>query len=480
MLIQSAGKPLWYDELFVHWLATLPLNRLWAALCSGAEVHPPLCYAAAHLSQRLFGFNALASRLPSILAFGGAAGAILWIVRRRLDWAWSFAAALFFILTDAEFYATEARPYAILICCGAWALASWLAIVDGKSRMAAFAGILLSVAAAVSAQFLGILIPLPIVLGELWRTRLRRRVDLPVWLACGAGLLPILFYLPIMRAAQQYVAHNLNAGRIGLAAKLYTEPLKPFVLIAPLALIAMWGASRAIRHSKWRRDWKLIAPTEEWAAIVGFLLLPLALLALSPWTNSMNPRYTNSMVIGAALFFVYASAALFGRGNRVGFVCMISLAAAALGTGIFWIKNTYGFSNRVHHEPPAIAAAGLANLPIVVDQALQFMPIYYYNPELRSRLFFAASPAESRRTGGSDTLDLNLINLNRWVPLNVVDSPTFFRPGARFLLFASADDPIMLPNWEMAKVLEMGGVLKFVRRQNIGDYLFEAQIPPQQ
>ncbi len=476
MTVQSALKPLWYDEMFTHYLAMLPVRRLWAALCAGAEVHPPLSIVAAHFAQALLGPTALATRLPEIFAFWLTAIAVFFLVRGTLGVSWGLAAVLFIFISDAEYYATEARPYAIVLCCAAVALLSWQHL-HGRRRHFFLVCILLSMAAAVSAHFMAVLVAIPIAVGEVVRTRHRRRIDFPFWLVTVAGLSVILFYLPIMHAAQQYLAHNSQgAGHTASIPVLFGLLLLPLVPVLATALIGLWmtcglpsrSASVTVAASQGNgiRSYNI-------AAALAFFLLPLCQVVLEHWTRSVNPRYTLSYVLGASLLFTYGCARMFNRARAAGFVCLLFFASA-LATGALL---HYRAVHKLPLWPPRIDTSELPDLPILVDQGFHYTPLYWYNPALQSRMYFVASPEDALRVSHSDTAELNLLFEKDWAPIKVAERKQFYYPGSKFLYYQSFVDGIMFPDWQIEAMKDLKASVTLLKRLTPTDVIYQVTIP---
>lgn len=467
MVIQSDLKPLWYDEVFTHMLAALPIARLWEALKSGAEVHPPLSILLAHLVQKVLGPTALASRLPSICAFFGLTLSVFLIVRTELTATWGVVAALVLFLTRAEFYATEARPYAILMCCSACSLLCWQRRLNSPASRWPLVGVALSIATAISAHFFGLLTPFPIALGELYRTRRSRRIDVWFWAAVLVGMSVVIAYFPIIRTTKRYVAHNINPSRLGMVGQLYLQPLgPPLLILLPILLVALLLQFRVVKPLRFC-PLRLVT-----IAALGMVVLPLFQVLLGRFTNSMNPRYTESVVIGHTLLFCFVVSTVFDRNRAVAFVCLVIFGTATVATCISQFENS-----DPDQAVSKLDVRGLPDMPIVVDQALLYMPLQYYNPELRNRIYFVASPEDSIRTINSDTLDLNLISQRGWLPLNIATKDQFFRKGSKFLLFAGSAPQGWLPTWELEEVARMGGQAREVRRIGKSGYLFQVAIP---
>jgi hypothetical protein len=467
MKVQSHLKPLWYDEMFTYSLAALPVGRMWEAMKAGIEVHPPLSFVLAHVAQKILGPTELATRLPFIAAFLGLLLSVFFIVRRELNAAWGFAAALLLLLTRSEYYATEARSYAIVMFCAAFALLCWQRMIAGQHQWWCLAGILCSTAAGTSAHYFGLLIPFPLALGELYRTWRRRRIDVRFWIAIFAGMSIVFLYLPLIRTTHRYVAHNLNPYRPSLTLQLYLHPMGTLVVLGSVILAALW-LQFGFTGSALDRSVGSMG-----VAVFGLWLIPLFQVILGRFSNSMNPRYTESVVIGGVLLFAFGADRLFGNRQAAGFACFVLIAVAVFTTGVWQYRR----ARSTPHNPPIVDARGLPDLPIVIDQALLYTPMLHYNPELRNRLYFVTSPEDSLRTMDSDTLDLNMLAERGWLPVNVAERDQFFHKGSHFLLLSSTTPDVWLPAWELDKVNEMGGVAREVKRVGPNDYYFDVSIP---
>jgi hypothetical protein len=473
MYVQSSLKTLWYDEFFTHFLALLPVARIWEATQSGAEVHPPLPAVSAHFAQTLFGPTAFATRLPEMIAFWGMSLALFFLVRRYLGTCWAFTAVLFVFQSDAEGYATEGRPYAIVMCCAAVALLCWQNLWSGR-RWLCLIGIFLSLAAVVSANAMGVLIAVPLGVGELYRTWRTRRIDFLFWIAAIAGASVLLVYLPMIHMAQRYLAHN--SGGMGHMASLFhlmELPLLPSLTPIVTVLIVVWmvngvPANRGLTEGTY-------PPVSDLVAATALFLLPVCQKILEHWTHSVNLRYTLSYVIGAALLFTYACAWFSRRVPGAGFAAMAVLAASVVCGGVLHYRAVH----KLPRWPPEMNAAELPNLPILVDQGFHLFPVYWYNPALRNRLYFVVSREDALRASGGDTVELNLSFARDWFPVQLADRKQFFYPGSKFLFYESAAEGVLFPDWQLDACREMHASINLVKQLSPADTLYEVDIPVQ-
>jgi uncharacterized membrane protein len=182
-MIRYSRRPLWFDELFTYFLSRLnhPADMLRAIPADG---QPPLSYLLANACLRLTSNAELAVRIPSIAGFIGAMLAVYFFIRRRLG----AVPALFVMLVTATssmaYYATEARPYALMLGFTGLTLVSWQAATSGKRRWIPLAGMAVGIAGAVASHHYGIFhVGLPLICGEAYRLIQRRKLDWPVYFA---------------------------------------------------------------------------------------------------------------------------------------------------------------------------------------------------------------------------------------------------------------------------------------------------------
>ena len=113
--LRARSAALWYDEIYTVRLCHLSLTRLWAALASGVDLQPPPFFLLTRAAAAMFGQGEIAWRAPSIAAFWVAAFAVFRFVSRSTGSVAGLAAALFLMCGGAFSYASEARPYALVL-----------------------------------------------------------------------------------------------------------------------------------------------------------------------------------------------------------------------------------------------------------------------------------------------------------------------------------------------------------------------------
>src|SRR6185295_14459378 len=101
-------------------------------------------------------------------------------VSRRTSTLYGLLAAALTFATGALRYATEARPYGLVVGFCALALVCWQAAADDHCRKLSLTGVAVAVAAAISSSYYAVLILAPLGAGELVRSLTRRKIDWPV------------------------------------------------------------------------------------------------------------------------------------------------------------------------------------------------------------------------------------------------------------------------------------------------------------
>ena len=165
--VLAQRKLMWNDELYTYYMARLPsMSDVWAALMSRGEQTPPFFYFTTRVSFDLFGVNNLSVRLPEMLGFWMMLACLYVFVARRASTLAGLCAAAFPLVTIAYLFAFEARPYGLLLGCGALALVSWQSVTLNRHRAVSLICLAASVAAMVSTQYYGVLILLPLALAN--------------------------------------------------------------------------------------------------------------------------------------------------------------------------------------------------------------------------------------------------------------------------------------------------------------------------
>ncbi len=133
-LINSNGRPLWYDEAFAMLYARLPYQTMLEGTLAqsqgaAADVHPLLYYVSLQQWMRAFGDSAAVARSLSVAYGVGTILLAYGLMRELFDRRVALIVALFVAVSPFQIaYSQEARMYAQL---GFWTTASLWAFVSG-------------------------------------------------------------------------------------------------------------------------------------------------------------------------------------------------------------------------------------------------------------------------------------------------------------------------------------------------------------
>jgi hypothetical protein len=431
-------KPLWYDELLTYHLARLEsVSLIWSALANGPDNSPPFNLLATHAIYRFAGHSPVATRLTAMLGVWVMTLCLYVFVARRCGPVYGWIALLFPLTTMAQSYAYEGRPYGLWLGLCGLALICWQAAIGtSRWRPLPLVGLTLSLTGAVSTHFYAPIGFIPFGLAELVRTWRRRRIDVPMWIALVAGLVPMAFFGPLLRNARADT--DVFFSQPGLAACLvfYTWLLSTALpaLVAACALLgadALFTSSRSTQTPENPPAGRVRPPLEEIVAAFGFAGFPVFAMMLSRVAarGAFVERYSLPAVMGFAVlvaFFAFS----FGRRRRTGYILAIALLGGAAYVGrmdgqLVRVKNAA-------HSQQLGKVVALKGLPIASDDPLFYVVLHYYAPsELNSRLTYLTGIAK-------DQSDRALNKLAQWItasnPFQIENYTDFVSAHRRFFL----------------------------------------------
>lgn len=460
-------KPLWNDELYTLYIARLPtLGDVWAALSTGAEQTPPFFYVVTRASLALLGQSELALRLPAVVGFWAMALCLYRFVSNHGSALAGLAAMLFPLVTSAYYYATEARPYGLVLGFSGAALLCWQGAADAHRSCLRLAGLSLSVAAAVSLHYQAVFVLLPIALAEAVHTLVRRRVAMRVWVALALGAaVPLLAFVPLIVRATRYSAAFWATPRWGQLPEFYYALLapSPVTLLTLLVLTAVYPLPPRPRNPE-----ALAAPprAEDLAAALGFLTIPIIAVTLSMLvTGAFTDRYALPAVLGASLLVAFA--ARWSAADRPAIVALLILVLC----GSFVLR---GLESRgrlaATREAQArtivfLRSETLRNLPIAVSDQHAFTSLAHYAPrDIAGRLVYLADPAMALAYLGHNSVERGAVDLvGPWFGLPVEDYRSYLASRARFLVYGN---PGHFLNWLVVDLSTSGRTIELRGRDD--------------
>ncbi|MDH4193261.1 MAG: glycosyltransferase family 39 protein [Nitrospirota bacterium] len=450
----ASRKPMWNDELFTYFIAQAPtLSGIWSALLTGADQNPFPFYVLTRWSLAVFGVQEWALRLPEMVGVWVAGLCVFSIVARQTEGLYGFVAMVFLFVTGANFYSFEARPYGLVLGFSALAWFFWLQATQGRSRKLTVPGLAASLASAVCSHYYAVFVFVPLGIGELVRSMVRRRVDWPIWFAMLSALSPLVFLAPLIEQARTYSQGFWARPSLHSIPEAYAVLLMPTPLLV-LAVLLISGAysltlSLEVRHPTLVKHSRV--PLQEVAVTCGFVVLPfIAIVATLLTTGAFTFRYALPMVLGVSVLMAVAFWRLFQGQPVVGVAFLLLLFT---GFGMLFVRS-------IHSTPEAslgkvyelITREPIISFPVVISDAHSFMMLSQYAPhELSSRLVYLADPKASLRHLGYDTVDRGILDLKPWFGFHIEEYSQYLEEQPRFLVYVNGGRPGGL-NWLLTEL----------------------------
>lgn len=451
-------RPLWFDEILTRYIAALPtFGAICKALAAHAESSPPLFHLVSKLSGITLGWSPFGLRFPALTGYLAMILCVYFVVRRYTGPLYAAIGALSSYLTNAPYFATEARPYGLLLGLSCTALVCWQLAARHRVRWLALAGLWLSLATALGLQYYAVLSFAAIGLGELVRTWRTRHIDWLVWAVLGLAAAPLAFLLPLIRsnlvlrkgyfapATLSRLVDGVTAFYLPMGGLIFAA----FAVITGACVVVFSGRQK---HPSTALDTPAV---HEVAAWVVLLLAPIEAFIMGRFvTGVFVARYAIITVIGFSILLPVSLYRLFWRSR-----------GAALAV-LFFLALCFGERYRVSlkiDDPsttlaPWLRALDRSRLPIVVANPIIYLPLAYSaDRSLSEALVYIPDPQEALRYRGVNTGDYNLTGLRGIAPLNLPTYLSFTSSHQRFLVLW---EPSRI-DWIVFRLRETGAELRF-------------------
>jgi Dolichyl-phosphate-mannose-protein mannosyltransferase len=439
-LIWSHVRFMWYDEFlsfYTDGVATFKQVFL-VQLHHPISLDPPTYHLLSHLCMNILGRNAIALRLPALAGFLLFQLCLFFFVRRLAGDRSAIIAIAVPLLTASFRYSVEGRPYGLLLGLYALSLLCWQTatlddpptVAPPRSRILPLTVLTLSIALAITSHYFGVLILIPVSLGELSRTLTRKRLDLGVLTALALGLASVVLILPFQRALMVYRQHYYITGvtirdiRLGYYALFLRESSGP-ILLAKLIEVIFVVLVLALAVAGYQR-FKRRPSTEHaytWVALASMALLPFFGYLFGRFvTHTMEVRYVIAALIAfAATFGIDLERKL--RSNTFYYATLTLIVTGAIALNAWNIVNERRVSNEIlagfQLTPEAAAAVHQNPHELIYIQSFNdfFLNTYYEpDPALRSRFSLLYGQEQEIRWLHHDTLSITATNLHTFAP----------------------------------------------------------------
>ena len=473
-LLQDATRPLWNDELFTFYISRQnSLGDVWKALLTGAEQLPLFFFAIVRLSRGLFGTTSVALRLPETLGFLLMNISIFLFVRKRVPASYGLLGFMFPAVTQAYYFAYEARPYGLVMGFAGLAMLCWQNAAEGRRRPLSLTGVALFLACALNCHYYAVLLLFPFGLAELVRYWNRRRFDWGMSIAIAASVVPLVFSLPVIRAASKYSSHFWAKPSWTLMVSFYEDLLMPsgfaLLLIGVISGLVIY----ARRDDGIERSRKARVPAHEFALAIGFVLLPTVAICLAKFvTGAFTSRYAIYAVIGLSIFLAWSFARI-GRGNSaLGLLLAGTVAFCWLIIGIRQYQQ-FRWNALMEDQTFDYLASTGTDLPLVILSPHQFfVQSHRAAAKGRGHLIYLGDVPLALKYTGTDTVERGLLTLRNYAPLDVEDYHRFVARHQSFLAYGYPD-PF---GWVLEDLMQHGWRVS-VKARHDGNLLYLLEAP---
>lgn len=413
-------KLMWLDELITVHIAGLGSpSAIWRALARGADPNPPLTHLLVAACSKLLGQHTYVFRIPAIVGYWIGMLSLFQYGRRWIPATWALAATVASMGMAAFEWSYESRSYAIFYGTTMLALLCWLRATDHKetsARLPWVGGVAFALAAGLCLNYFSVLAFVPVAVGEVvwtWQHRqpgglrgIVQRVDLAMWIALAAALLPLLFFHHLIEHSialyQPYAWNKVNFDQTSVAyTDLVEAMLIPFAaLIALCGILLPLGATLRregrIFHSKVLTG--LAKSHEDKRSVPFYAAVPILLLVIYPYLGwamaslhggMLSARFVLPVCLGAAAAMTYLAYRTFA-----GFS---SAAPIFLAMFLVWFAGRQVYIGYQYSEQKdalfklfgALRTVDRGNEPIAVTDNLLILPFQYYAaPDVAARVVY--------------------------------------------------------------------------------------------
>jgi len=467
--VKSFYKPLWYDEILTTLIARLPtLHDILSCTKQVPDGQPIFYYWIVRASIWLFGSDPWGLRVPSTIGYLLFCLSLYWFVSRQTSRLYGLLALLFPNITGCWYYATEGRPYGLVMAGTGMAALSWQSVAMNRSRKLALTGLSLSLLFAFSVHYFATLLFIPFATAELIRTVERRKLDIPVWVAFALPFSILGFYLPIMHETHK----NAGTGTpFTVRPGWFRSPAifaEDFIGPALVVLICV-----ACLYAAYTYFVQLSEPKREYRSSPGYLLpyvaLALPLVCILPFAGIaagkfVTHQFFSRYVIGS-MFGMIATATLIiwfaFRQSRTAALIVSLIFAAFFCHTIVWDMRE---AASTRSNPPEVSVPNRIPVqvrsddrPIVFADVLQFLDFHYYgDPALRRKMYYVSSDEFALRVFGFTIAERTIEQSAPFFGTQVIDYHRWVREHPAFYVFGG-------PDWIVPQLLDERANLQLLK-----------------
>jgi 4-amino-4-deoxy-L-arabinose transferase-like glycosyltransferase len=428
-LLWSHNRLLYRDEFYQMWTDRVSSIGQMAhiQLTNPVALDPLAFHIVAHACIRVFGANAFAIRLPSLLSVLMMQVCIFIFVRRLGSERAAVFAMGFPALTCVMGYSLEGRPYGFMLGLFGLAMVSWQTAARRETdRSWALIVLATTLAIVLNTHFFGVLLLGPLAVAEVYRAFERKRLDFSMIASLAVGSAGIVFALPFLKAAKEF---RRSYGSSSLSLKALVWPYiwtlanhtatkldrLIFVAVGAVVLISLWTYGRGLIRKT------ISSHKSEQVFLVALTALPFFGYAATVVTSSfLEPRFVVGLVIGIAALTALGLFSLC-QSDRSRTFALTVLFVAIASTGAVHIRWQYEATRQTLDSmklQPEIKAALLANptRKLYIQDMESFAAVTFYepDPEVRSRAVLLYSEDQEMKWNQESIIPLTALHLHNF------------------------------------------------------------------
>jgi putative flippase GtrA len=445
-------RPFWFDELYTLTIAGQPtLRDLWAVWKRGIDAVPPFFFLIERLALDLPVGKEVALRLPSIVAFSGTLLCVFAYVRRRSGEFVACLSALLLLSTSLfHTYMAEARPYAEMIGCIAFALVCYQRLPSRRWAVLFFVSLVLAESLHYYAVFA--MIPFGVAEGVFFLKTWRFRWAVWVSLVCAA--LPLVASLRWLLMIQKYLGPHVFARPSLSDVKKYYASFFLSSDIAVVAGIVVAAIFAILWNGRWTWSEEENGNTgktnaRETALMLSLVALPYIAFVLTQMVHGLLlARYVMPAIIGVLLGM--ACALSFAGRRAVVIFAVFALCATAVREIDFWrypqfspYQSYFSATSRqqLREMKDFVDSAGHNDLPVVISDCLLYTQfVYYLDANWTKRLVYLVDRENEYKYSTSDSSSATMFAFHSYFPVQLAEYSQFTTAHPEFLLYAEGSD----------------------------------------
>jgi hypothetical protein len=427
-------------------------------VAAGPDGQPPLLYLVTRGVLHFLPYSEFVLRLPALLCMLLALVAFYLFVRRFCPAVVALLGVSAFITPEIISYGEEARPYAFMVGFTALLLLCWQRAADEDRPPLWLAGVALSTGCLILSQPYGCFYVGPVLVAEVFRSRVRRRLDWGMITALAIGLTAIGITLWSAHATRLALFTGLPKSgipfarpkRFDVANGLFHELGKYGFLLLCIGLAALPLGLQRPSNSSDSDENSVLYRSSVTAIIATVLMCPLIWIFACVTTHYFWERYVLASTIGVIGGITLLLARIPQR-QIVAAGLLIAIPIPLLYHAVH--KN----AQRLPEMDAMLLKIPAGTQRIVYGDALDYPVVWHYAPpELRARLV-ALRDRQRLMSYSIDwmpdiTLDAHAERGTYPMPLEPFDS--FVANTPQFLFYDSGKDPDR--NWALSALRAEG------------------------